>query len=387
MDTVNLTHHFLIAMPGMVDPNFNGTLTYICDHSEQGALGVVVNRPIDLDLSTLFEQIGLSLPERLHQKTVYFGGGTPTFLEPSQLLALFEAVVGAHPPEPNAEITCEANPGTADAAKFAAMREAGFNRLSMGAQSFLDSDLKQLGRAHSASDIAASVKLARDAGFENLSLDLMFALPGQSREAWMSNVRAAMALQPEHLSLYCLSLEPGTAFHRLSQIGKLTQPDDDDQVGMYEACVEALDRDGYSQYEISNFGQPGEEGRHNLCYWHGEEYLAYGPGAVGAVDGLEGRPDRVRYTNLKKPGEYCAAAESGASLWQEDETLSPDTLRTERIMLGLRLNEGLPLSGLGLDEAAVTLLAAKGLIERSGDTVKLTRNGRNYCNDVAAELI
>jgi oxygen-independent coproporphyrinogen-3 oxidase len=354
-----------------------------CDFNSYAMRGEIVQRTVDAILGEIERSPFRARPA----KTIYFGGGTPTFLEQDQLLGIFNAVLDAHPPMPDAEITCEANPGTADAEKFAAMRRAGFNRLSMGAQSFLDSDLKQLGRAHSVADVGSSVGLARQAGFENLSLDLMFALPGQSGPRWMDNVHAAIDLLPEHLSLYCLTFEPGTAFHRLLQIGKLNQPDDDAQVEMYEACVEALDRRGYAQYEISNFAQPGEEGRHNLCYWHGEQYVAYGPGAVGAVSGFEGEPDRVRYTNLRAPSSYCEAVESRAPLWEEREPLDPATLRTERIMLGLRLNEGVPATELSLDEAVVKSLAGRGLVEHIEDRVKLTRIGRNFCNDVAAELI
>ena len=319
-------------------------------------------------------------------KTIFFGGGTPTFLPEYQLLRILDSVLEVHPPLPGAEITSEANPGTADAGKFRAMRRAGFNRISLGAQSFLDSDLLRLGRIHRAGEIERAVEIARDAGFDNLNLDLMFALPGQSRRAWEANLRRALALQPEHLSLYCLTLEPNTPFYKQHLKGQLEQPDDEDQVAMYEQCVDMAAAAGYEQYEISNFAKPGHECKHNLCYWNAEEYAGYGPGAVGCV-AEPATEQPVRYTNLKHPDGYCAAVEAGQPTAFEREELTAAIQRVERIMLGLRLNSGFEAGGLNISDASLANLQSKGWITRSGDTVSLTAEGRHFCSEVALALI
>ena len=341
-------------------------------------------------------------------KTIFFGGGTPTYLPEDQLLDILNAVLKAHPSLPGAEITSEANPGTADAGKFRAMRQAGFNRISLGAQSFLDSDLLRLGRIHRAGEIERAVEIAREAGFDNLNLDLMFALPGQSRRAWEANLQRALALQPEHLSLYCLTLEPNTPFYKQHLKGQLEQPDDEDQVAMYEQCVEMAAAAGYDQYEISNFAKPGYECKHNLCYWHAEEYAGYGPGAVGCVANSElgtrsaesprydspplkegsGVDERVeRYTNLKHPDGYCAAIESGQPTAFEREELTPEIQRVERIMLGLRLNAGLNTESLDLPESKLAQLEGRGWVKRNESAIQLTPEGRHFCSEVALVLI
>ncbi|MFI5385236.1 MAG: radical SAM family heme chaperone HemW [Fimbriimonadales bacterium] len=326
-------------------------------------------------------------------KTIFFGGGTPTFLEEGQLLRIFEAVVDAHPPIDGCEITSESNPGTADAAKYKSMRRAGFNRLSLGAQSFLDEDLIRLERVHKASEIGRAVELARDAGFDNLNLDLMFALPHQTMAGWRRNLDRALELRPEHLSLYCLTIEPNTSFYKRHLRGQLHMPDDDAQVAMYDECFDRLGLEGYGQYEISNFARPNRECRHNLCYWHGEEYAGYGPGAVGcgmAVPAMSSTgvpPVSIRFTNIKHPERYCAAVEAGEPLAFESEALDEATSRTERIMLGLRLNAGLSLQGLDLDPKSLDRVESRGWIERDNGTIRLTRAGRHFCSEVALELI
>jgi oxygen-independent coproporphyrinogen-3 oxidase len=313
-------------------------------------------------------------------KTIFFGGGTPTFLDAPSLTRLLEVVLDAHPPLADTEITSEANPGTVDAEKFRAMREAGFNRLSLGAQSFVDSDLLMLERVHAAADIGRAVAAAREVGFDNLNLDLMFALPRQSFAGWSENLERAIALAPEHLSLYCLTIEPNTAFYKRNLRGELDLPDDEAQVSMYEHCVARMSDAGYLQYEISNFARPGSECRHNLEYWHGREYAAYGPGAVGMVDG-------VRYTNLKHPLGYRSAVSAGHSAAYESESLDAAARRTERIMLGLRLNEGLDPSGLQLSEAALLRLVERGWVSPDPVRVRLTPEGRHFCSEVALALM
>jgi oxygen-independent coproporphyrinogen-3 oxidase len=317
--------------------------------------------------------------------TIFFGGGTPTFLAEGQLLRVLEAVLQTHPPLDGAEITSEANPGTVDIPKFMAMRKGGFNRISLGAQSFVDDDLVRLGRVHRSGEIERAVGAAREAGFDNLNLDLMFALPNQSRHAWSKNLDRALDLAPEHLSLYCLTIEPNTAFYKQRLRGSLPLPDDEAQVEMYDDCLARTLEAGYQQYEISNFCKPGRECRHNLAYWYAHEYAGYGPGAVGMVRNDSGIG--TRYTNLKHPERYVAAVEAHQNLAFESEELGEDTLRVERLMLGLRLNEGLEVGELKLDSRAVDRLVERGWIERSEKRIALSNEGRHFCSEVALELI
>jgi oxygen-independent coproporphyrinogen III oxidase len=347
-----------------------------CDFNSYAMQGEIVGRTVD----AMVKEIERSPWRGRPAKTIFFGGGTPTYLDEASLLHIFDAVLAAHPPVDGCEITSEANPGTVDAAKFGAMRQAGFNRISLGAQSFLDSDLLALDRIHKAGDIERAVAAAREAGFDNVNLDLMFALPKQSPHAWRNNLDRALALQPEHLSLYCLTIEPNTAFYKKNLRGQLDLPDDEQQVTMYDQCVALTAERGYEQYEISNFAKPGRRCEHNLCYWRGEEYAGYGPGAVGRVGD-------TRYTNLKHPDRYCSAVEAGQPLPFESEVLSEETLRVERIMLGLRLNDGLPTSDLALPEPNVARLIDRNWIARQGDTIRLTDEGRHFCSEVALELI
>jgi len=313
-------------------------------------------------------------------KTIFFGGGTPTFLSVSQLGSLLKAVTNVHAARSSdVEITSEANPGTVDAEKFEAMREMGFNRISLGAQSFFDDDLLKLGRIHQAGHIERAVEAARDAGFKNINIDLMFALPGQSLKAWEHNLDRATALGTDHLSLYGLTLEPNTPFYKENQKGRLELPDDDVQIAMYEMAVSKTAEAGFVQYEISNFAKPGFECQHNLCYWHNETYAGYGPGAVGFMDGR-------RYTNWKHPERYCAAVESREPIHFEEEFISEDAERLEKIMLGLRLNEGLPLDALKVDRDVMSDLQRKGWVESSEDVLRLTPSGRHFCSEVVLAL-
>jgi oxygen-independent coproporphyrinogen-3 oxidase len=242
-----------------------------------------------------------------------------------------------------------------------------------------------LGRVHRSGEIERAVGAARDAGFDNLNLDLMFALPNQSLHAWHRNLDRALALEPEHLSLYCLTIEQNTAFYKLNLKGALALPDDDQQVAMYEDCLARTTEAGFSQYEISNFARPTRECRHNLMYWQAREYAGYGPGAVGMVHD----PDQgsVRYTNLKHPERYAAAVREKRAIAFESEILNGPTLRTERIMLGLRMNKGLPLDGLDLNSKALERLASRGWIETLNERLVLTNSGRHFCSEVALELI
>ncbi|MBS1709986.1 MAG: radical SAM family heme chaperone HemW [Armatimonadetes bacterium] len=346
-----------------------------CDFNSYAMSGDVVDRTV----AAMLEEIERSPWKGRPAKTVFFGGGTPTFLSESQICGLLEAVLEAHPPVEACEITSEANPGTVDMPKFAAMRAAGFNRISLGAQSFDSGDLMRLGRVHDADHIARAVGSARAAGFENLNLDLMFGLPGQSMRGWRRNLATALALRPDHLSLYGLTIEPNTRYYRLHLRGMLDLPDDDLVVEMYDEACSQCAAAGLEQYEISNFGR---ECQHNLCYWRGEEYLAYGPGAVGCfVDGEV----RQRYTNMKHPERYVEAVESGGSLWCDSEVVDTPTHEFEKLMLGLRLNAGVS-ADVAHDAAGRAKMVASGWLEEVPGLLRLTPEGRHWCSTVTSEL-
>ncbi|MBS1713329.1 MAG: radical SAM family heme chaperone HemW [Armatimonadetes bacterium] len=351
-----------------------------CDFNSYAMHGDIVPRTVQ----AMLNQIRTSPWKGRPAKTVFFGGGTPTFLDSGTLTALLDAVLETHPPSDGCEVTSEANPGTVDRAKLRSMKAAGFNRLSLGAQSFDTGDLIRLGRVHGPTETGAAVDMARCAGFDRINLDLMFGLPGQRLSAWRHNLQTAIRLVPGHLSLYGLTIEPNTRFYRLHLKGMLDLPDDDAQVRMYQDAIDACAEAGLAQYEVSNFAKPGEECRHNLCYWRGEEYLGYGPGAVGCA--IEEDGAKRRRTNVKHPERYSAAVESGSPGYTDVETLDSDAQRLERIMLGIRLNEGIDARMADLDEAACQRLVQKGWLETSGSTVRLTPQGRLFCTDVSVEL-
>ncbi len=352
-----------------------------CDFNSYAMSGEIVDRTVN----AICSEIGRSPWHGRPAKTVFFGGGTPTFLAEDQLARILEAVTGAHPPIEGCEITSEANPGTVDAQKFGAMRRAGFNRISLGAQSFHREDLIRLGRVHEASHIARAVTAARAAGFDNVNLDLIFALAGQSVAAWNRNLQIALGFKIEHLSLYCLTIEQNTRYFKLWQRGMLDLPDEERQLAMFDASIDAAKSAGLVQYEISNFAQPGRECQHNLCYWRAEEYLAYGPGAVGCFALPDG--SRQRFTNMKHPERYCAAIEQGSDLWCESEVVDDQALRLERIMLGMRTSEGVDVHLCEMSTPAIELVLERGWAELIGNRLSLTRAGRHLCNQVVAALV
>jgi oxygen-independent coproporphyrinogen-3 oxidase len=329
-------------------------------------------------------------PERGRRvPTVFFGGGTPTYLSAEQLAAILNAARAAFDVLPDAEITAEANPTTVDAAKFAAMRGAGFNRLSIGVQAFDDRLLQRMDRWHSANEAAEAVAAARRAGFDNLSLDLIFGLPDQTRADWDATLDRAIGMGMEHLSVYALTLEPGTRFERLHAGGKLRLPDEDTELWMFEHAIARLTAAGFEHYEVSNYARPGFRSRHNQAYWRNEEYLGFGPGAVSCVGGR-------RWTKEKFPPRYVAKARAGADLTVEEERLEADAALAETLILGLRMREGVPLSRLrdrfGMDPAErfaepIARLTNAGLLDRGGGALRLTHRGLLLANDVFMELL
>ena len=306
--------------------------------------------------------------------TVYFGGGTPTLLGEARLCALLDAVRGCFAVTPGAEITFEANPESArDEAPLRALRAAGFNRVSLGMQSADDGELRAAGRVHTARDTAEAVGALRRAGFDNLSLDLIYGLPGQSLERWRANLTAAADYGPEHLSCYGLKVEPGTPLYRRRDT--LDLPDDDAQADMYLAAVEYLAERGYEQYEVSNFSRPGRESRHNCKYWTLGEYLGFGPGAHSDFGGR-------RFALARDLDAFLA----GKRLYSENAVIPPRERAAERVMLGLRMARGLPEAELRGAEEALSACAAHGLAQREGERWRLTARGFLVSNAIIVRV-
>lgn len=265
--------------------------------------------------------------------TVYFGGGTPSYLGSERLVRLLATIQKHFSLTPDAEITLEANPDSAaDVPALRSLRQAGFNRISLGMQSACDEELRRIGRIHTAAQISDAVSAIRDAGFENLSLDLIYGLPGQTMERWAENLSAAVALAPEHLSCYGLKVEEGTPLFLQKESAAL--PDDEAQADMYLYTVEYLAQKGYAQYEISNFAKPCCQSRHNLKYWQLDEYMGFGPGAHSDFGG-------VRYAYVRDLDAYIHGIHAGTPPLSEQEAITPESREAEWLMLNLRTTAGL----------------------------------------------
>ena len=322
--------------------------------------------------------------------TIFFGGGTPTAIPATDEAALLRAVLETLPVTPDAEITTEANPGTMDVRHLSILREAGFNRVSFGVQSFDPGLLKTLDRIHSVDEAKNAVQAARAAGFENVSLDLMFALPRQTLTQWQDTLTQALELETDHLSLYSLIVEEGTGFYTLQQKGRLPLPSDDTAADMYEMAVETAQSAGYAQYEIANFAKPGRECRQNLHYWRNEPYHGFGCGAASYLNG-------ARRMTVKAPAKYAEAVENGSHLTLSTETLTDDETMAETMMLGLRLTrEGVNFarfhSRFGVDlrvrfAAEIETFTRRGLLEATGPCLRLTPQGVFLASEVMIAFV
>ena len=357
-----------------------------CDfNSYSGYTEAHINRYV----SALTQEIERTVPIS-PVDTIFFGGGTPTAIPARDEAALLQAVLKTLPIAPDAEITTEANPGTMDVAHLAVLREAGFNRISFGVQSFDPGLLKTMDRIHSADEARNAVKAARAAGFANVSLDLMFGLPRQTLNQWQHSLREALSLETEHLSLYSLIVEEGTGFYTLQQKGRLPLPEDDIAADMYEMAVEVAQAAGYKQYEIANFARPNRECRQNLHYWRNEPYYGFGCGAASYLGG-------ARRMNIKSPAAYSHAVETGADLALSSETLTADETMAETMMLGLRLTrEGIRCctfeSRFGIDPrvkfaAEIATFTRRGLLELAGDSLRLTPQGVFLASEVMVAFV
>jgi oxygen-independent coproporphyrinogen-3 oxidase len=324
--------------------------------------------------------------------TLFFGGGTPSLLTPEQVGAIIDAARQLFGLDGDAEITLESNPESLDAAYLVGMRAAGVNRLSIGVQSQQRAGLRVLGRGHTADRAARAIALAREADFDNVSLDFIFGWPGQPEADWQRDLATILEWQPEHVSLYSLIVEPGTPMHSAVDRGILCALDDDTVASMYEQAVAALAGAGWEHYEIANFArEPHFRSRHNQLYWQAGPYHGFGAGAHGTLDG-------VRSSNLLLPAQYIAALNEGRRPVAVSETLSDATLMGETMMLGLRLLvDGVSATdfaarhGQSLTEryaAQIERFTSIGLLEwHRPDRLRLTERGALLANDVCAAFL
>jgi oxygen-independent coproporphyrinogen-3 oxidase len=321
--------------------------------------------------------------------TIFFGGGTPSLLDPSEIAALIEACRTSFALAADAEVTMEANPEGVTAASLAGFRAAGVNRLSFGVQSFRDAELLRLTRLHSAGRAVDAFHLARAAGFDNISLDLMMWLPGQSVAEWLESVDALIALGPEHASMYMLEVYPNAPLRDAMARSRWSLAPDDDVAEMYLAALERTDRAGYQQYEISNVARPGWESRHNLKYWTDGAWLGFGCGAHSTRDG-------VRWKNRSSTEDYIAAVVSGGPVVVDRHEMSPGEAMEDALFTGLRVSDGLDLRRVagrhGVDVRArygeeLSRFADAGLLLYDGDRLRLTRAGMLLAHEIMAVFI
>jgi oxygen-independent coproporphyrinogen-3 oxidase len=322
--------------------------------------------------------------------TVFFGGGTPSLMEPAAVAALIEEADRLWGLAEGAEITLEANPTSAEAGKFRAYASAGVNRLSMGVQALNDADLKALGRMHSVAEAEAAFGVAR-AAFARVSFDLIYARMRQTVSAWEAELARALAMAVDHFSLYQLTIEPGTRFGELYDLGRLKVPADGTAAEMYEVTQAMTEAAGLPAYEVSNHARPGAESRHNLVYWRHGDYAGIGPGAHGRLTLADGR--RMATVTERMPDGWLAGvAERGHAVVEETPVAASDQA-TEYMLLAMRLAEGADtdryarLAGAGLDPARVAALEADGLLRRGDGRIAATARGRIVLNRVLAELL
>ncbi len=317
-------------------------------------------------------------------KSIFVGGGTPTSLDAQQLFLLVESIGQRLPLLPDAEYTFEANPGDLTLEKMRILKEGGVNRLSIGVQSFNDAHLKRIGRTHTKKDVLRTLHDAEKAGFDNLSIDLIYGLPEQTTDDAVDTVKQAVALGLPHYSAYSLIIEPKTVFYNLMVKGKLPLPKEEAEAEMYEAVMQEMAAGGLYQYEISNFARPGFESRHNLTYWNNEEYYGFGAGAHGYVKGQ-------RYANFGPLKKYMEPINEGRWPRITSQQTTKQEQMEEEMFLGLRKTEGVSISAfenkysenpLCFFKEAVEEMTGRGLLEIREDFIRLTHKGKFLGNEV-----
>ncbi|RSJ79638.1 Oxygen-independent coproporphyrinogen-III oxidase 1 [Streptococcus cristatus] len=357
-------------------------ICYYCDFSKV----FIKNQPVDSYLEHLIEEYDSYDIKKL--RTLYIGGGTPTALSAPQLAFLLEKLADKLDLSYLEELTIEANPGDLDQEKIAVLKDSPVNRVSLGVQTFNDRMLKQIGRSHLEKDIYENIANLKKAGFDNISIDLIYALPKQTMEDVKINVAKAIALDIPHMSLYSLILENHTVFMNRMRRGKLPLPKEDLEAEMFEYIIAELEKAGFEHYEISNFSKPGFESRHNLMYWDNAEYYGIGAGASGYVNG-------VRYKNHGPIRHYLQAVEAGNARVQE-EVLTLHEKMEEEMFLGLRKKSGVSKKrfeekfGLSFEDqygAVVSELTEQGLLVPDRDIVRMTKKGLFLGDTVAEKFI
>lgn len=357
-------------------------ICYYCDFNKVLLKGQPVDRYLDameLEMTNTVKRYG----ERT-MKTAFVGGGTPTALNLQQTETFLEAIERTFRFAQNYEFTFEANPGNLDREKLTLLKRGGVNRLSIGVQSFQTDLLQTIGRTHSPADAIDTVNLAHSVGFENISIDLMFGLPGQTTDMFIESLERALDLPITHLSAYSLQIEPQTIFYNLKNRGELQLPSDDTEADMYEYLIETMEKHGFYQYEISNFAKPGFESKHNLTYWNNEQYYGIGAGAHSYVN-------EVRYANIKPIKKYMSRVFEEGFPYIEENKLSKKEQMEEELIMGLRKMDGVSKSLfckkygdslMNVFGSEVDLLLSKGLLQDNGEYLSLTKRGLFLGNEV-----
>ena len=347
-----------------------------CDFNAYAGLGHLADRYA----SALRREAAIAAPawRGVRVDTVFFGGGTPTTLAPSTLVGILSELKERFEIAPDAEVTVEANPDTVDERSLTELRQGGFTRLSIGAQSFDPTVLAALERVHGAGSVRRAFAAAGGAGFDNVNVDLIFGTLGEAMSSWRRTLGEALALGPAHVSCYALTVEPATPLGRRVAAGVSATPDPDVQAELYEAAVESLGAEGYVHYEVSNWARPGFECRHNLGYWRREAYLGLGAGAHSHRDGR-------RWWNVRPPMAYLEEVERGALPTGGEERLGAGEATLEEVFLGLRTRTGVPAASVpaGREEPYM----AAGLLSRREDRFVLTDRGMFLAGEVATGLV
>ncbi|OMP67626.1 radical SAM family heme chaperone HemW [Domibacillus epiphyticus] len=341
------------------------------------------NQPVEKYLHSLDKEMGMA--ENISgYKSIFVGGGTPTSLDEKQLHDFVESIARNLPPAAEVEYTFEANPGDLTPEKMRILKEGGVNRLSIGVQSFNNDHLKRIGRTHTKEDVLQTVRNAEKAGFDNLSIDLIYGLPEQTVDDAVETTRQALALRLPHYSAYSLIIEPKTVFYNLMTKGKLPLPKEEAEAEMYEAVMQQMAEAGLEQYEISNFAKPGFESIHNLTYWNNEEYYGFGAGAHGYVKG-------IRYANYGPLKKYMEPIEKGHWPRMTSQKPTKKEQMEEEMFLGLRKMSGVSITDfqekynedpLSLFQGALKQMTDRNLLEVNDDSIRLTHEGKFLGNEV-----
>lgn len=321
--------------------------------------------------------------------TIFFGGGTPSILSCDEIECLMKCVKDSFNISDDAEITMECNPGTIDRKKLEAIKRSGINRLSIGLQAVQNHHLSYIGRIHTYEEFEKNFKEARSVGFDNINIDLMFALPNQTEDDWKESLEKVVRLNPEHISAYSLIMEEGTELFDMYEREEFELMDEDRDIDMYEYTISYLKNNGYNQYEISNYSKEGKECRHNIIYWQCDNYLGLGAGAAGYLA-------RDRYTNESNLNSYHKKIESGKKPIISVENLSDEEMMEEMVFMGLRMNSGINRidfkNRFGVEfcdkyKKQVEDLVERGLLSVVDENIKLTQKGREISNSVFLEIL